>query len=167
MKTTNENKKTNKHGNVKTSFQRFMILMVAIMVSTALVSCDIINEGEDPDDGNNGSTTTGKIDPELIGSWFLGSLSGSIYDMNGKYVGAAGVGSIYSFGKDGTFVLVIGSNYEYSKFEAAYVGKYRTKGNSIEVYSVTYESYSNGKISKDTLYGSISCTCKTKSERND
>ena len=30
----------------------------------------------------------------IIGSWFLGSISGSIYDINGKYVGAAGNGKI-------------------------------------------------------------------------
>ena len=54
------NKKTNRRENVKTSFQRFMILMAAIMVSMVLVGCDETN-GDD--------TPTGKIDPKFVGIW--------------------------------------------------------------------------------------------------
>jgi len=67
MKTHQKNKKTNEQPNGKVYFQRLMILMVAIMASTALVGCDIINDGDDPDDP--GSTTTGKIDQKLVGEW--------------------------------------------------------------------------------------------------
>jgi len=56
MKTHQENKKTNGRPNVKAYFQRLMILMAAIMVSTVLVGCDEIN-GDDNLNNPNGTTT--------------------------------------------------------------------------------------------------------------
>jgi len=78
MKTINSNKKTNRQANVKTFFQRLMILMATIMVSTALVGCDGLN-GDDPD---NGGTPTGKIDQKLIGSWEYQSTATHAYYFN-------------------------------------------------------------------------------------
>jgi len=64
MKTHQENKKTNGQPNGKAYFQRLMMLMLTIMVSTTFVGCDILNDPDDP-----GGTTSGKIDPALIGTW--------------------------------------------------------------------------------------------------
>ena len=85
MKTMDLNTKTNRQANLKASFQRFMILMVTIMVSTTLVGCDETNS-----DGDKGGS--GKIDPKLIeiADWWSPNP-------------ATGVWEYYSFYENGTF----------------------------------------------------------------
>ena len=67
MNTMDLNKKTNRHENVKSSFQRFMILM-AVIVSTALVGCDTVNDPDD-DKGGGSSTTLNAYEKKLVGTW--------------------------------------------------------------------------------------------------
>jgi hypothetical protein len=77
MKTIDLNRKTNGQANVKVYFQRFMMLMVTIMVSTALVGCGILNDDDDPDDNNGGKNNVGKLGgtvwsqhPDLTDYWY-------------------------------------------------------------------------------------------------
>jgi len=88
MKTQDENKKTNGRPNVKVYFQRLMILMVAVMVSTTWVGCNTANGGDDP--GNDGGRTLTTAEKEFVGYWgaYIPQTDGDIY---------------YQFKEDGTF----------------------------------------------------------------
>ena len=108
--------KTNRQENVKTYFQRLMILMAAIMVSTALVGCDT---GDDP--GNGGGNTTGTINKELVGKWGGGWQGMSHY---------------YDFKADGTFLhrmvnsIYVGGTYIRSENDY-FRGTWRENGGTV------------------------------------
>ena len=122
MKTKDLNKKTNRCGNVKASFQRFILLMVTIMVSTVLVGCDETN-------GNGDDTPSGKIDTKLVGDWEMQGLGG-VYDI-----------SWYWFNKDGTFEH--GCIY----FGDRYKGKYSTSGGKVYLKDIkAYRLKNDGTI---------------------
>ena len=119
--------KTNRQENVKAYFQRLMILMAAIMVSTALVGCDETNV----DDDDNGGTPSGKIDTKLIGEWSYDDLT--LYGSEHHN---------YFFNKNGTASLFITGSMMYHG-EA----KYSTSGGKI---SLT-EYYTIDAIGNKTL----------------
>jgi hypothetical protein len=70
-----------------------------------------------------------------------------LFDQYGNYVGVSGIGSIYFFEANGKWGQVIVSSGSGLRVEAYRQGKFRTKGNSIECFSTTYESYMNGRVS--------------------
>ena len=111
-------KKTNRRGNVKVSFQRLILLMVTIMISTALVGCDGIN-------GNGDDTPSGKIDPKLIEKgiayWWLSNLTTGAYDS-------------YTFKENGTFEFYHSYN---GLMEVS--GKFKTSAGKIYFTDVKYE----------------------------
>jgi len=97
------NKKTNRCGNVKAFFQRFMILMAAIMVTTALVSC--------------GETNGGEGDKKLVGVW------SNWYRVTGDYTDR-----YYAFNKDGSFFYQRHTNGSWAWMIE---GKYTVSNNKI------------------------------------
>ena len=117
MKKRNEHKKTNRRGNVKVYFQRWMMLMLTVMVSTTFVGCDIINDPDDP-----GGTTTGKIDSKLIGYWL--NITYSTTGADTHYW--------YTFKKDGTF------EYGTTNRLAEYRGKYSVSNGKIYFSNIIY-----------------------------
>ena len=121
MKTTNENKKTNRRGNVKSSFQRLMILMAAIMMSTALVGCDETN-------GDN--TPTGNINKKLTGTWHRSDTDSQNKPRSHYYI----------FRKDGTFSFLQGDyNSSSGYFSGSEIkGKYSTSKGKVFFKDVSY-----------------------------
>ena len=133
MKTHQLKQKTNRRGNVKAYFQRLIILMVTIMASMALASCDTLNNGDDPDNNGKGN--------KLIGHWrFEGlrdlnpiPLADRIYLLSKNYY------YDYYFNKDGSFRYVY-ENYHYSPT------LFPTKDTKIVTMTEGNYKDSNGKI---------------------
>ena len=114
MKTKDFNEKTNRCGNVKTSFQRFILLMVTIMVSMAFVGCD----GEIGNGGGKGRTLTAE-EQKLVGQYsynITGTGYWAYYNSGYDYWknGWGTYGNAIWFKPDGTFnsvSLAIGSAF--------------------------------------------------------
>ena len=140
MKTSNENKKTNGRPNVKTYFQHLMMLMVAIMVSTALVGCDETN-------GGGGTQTNSPI----IGTWVYGvpkAAEWTIEEWTKKnFLYGTAVG-LYEFKANGTYLYRIRSYNTYSDTYIQHQGKFRVEGNKITVFERT-ENYMDFDYPKD------------------
>ena len=129
-------KKTNKRGNGKDFFQRFMILMASIMVSTALVGCDEIN-------GNGDDTPSGKIDPDIIAAWSSAPIT-PIANSN-RWV---------EYKANGTFTDYLATNLDSNPGKITTKGNYRTENGKIyhtkvkETYRATTGSGSNDYTDK-------------------
>ena len=65
MESIKVNKKTINHLKVRFSFQRLLILMVAMMTAMAFIACDNAGDNEEDEGGDNGGSVSGK----RIKSW--------------------------------------------------------------------------------------------------
>ena len=168
MKTKDFNKKTNRCGNVKASFQRFILLMVTIMVSTVLVGCD----GE-IGNGNGKGRELNANEKELVGelcysnnSVIYDSYAGTGYsegiwtDLNKTTASALVL--FHYFNADGTYQRIQGASGN-----LPYTGRFDVKGkwaiNSpgiIQVTNITqtytsnstkYESYKNKQMPNENI----------------
>ena len=120
MKKRNEHKKTNRRGNVKVYFQRWMMLMAAIMVTTALVGC--------------GETNGGDGDQKLVGLWTY--WYGGTTNSTNRY---------YTFNKDGSFSY----EYHASGSSGFFIkGKYTASNNKIYFKDFVYEGIAELTISE-------------------
>jgi len=150
MKASILNRKTNRQTNVKTYFQRLMILMVAIMVSTALVGCDGLN-GDDPD---NGGTPTGKIDTKIVGKWLTRGTFGDDYHH-------------LHFNKDGTYMYVVSKTLTWGVGVTEVRGKYSTaNGRVYFTESKSNLEWNNGIIEPYNLEYSFANHERYKTEVN-
>ena len=87
---------------------------------------------------------SGNLDPKLIGSWYDGHISGSLYDrVTGQYIGGAGLGRLFIFYDDGAYVDVLGNSGMFGSFMYTTKGKYRVNGNRIEFYECFTDSVTN------------------------
>ena len=121
MKKKNEHKKTNEQPNVKVYFQRLMMLMLTIMVSTTFVGCDILNEGEDPNGG--GKYNVGELGgtvwsqhPDKTDFWYE-----MITGLEQYIPKSRSYNNSWIFNPDGTFVftmrwLYYDNGYQYGGF---------------------------------------------------
>ena len=123
MNTMNLNKKTNEQPNGKDFFQRLMMLMLTIMVSTTFVGCDILNESVDPDD-----TPTGKIDKKLLGKWEF-------------------MGNYYYFLKDGSFTYVAAP----SPWVSVHNGNFTTSNGRVFLTNITHPNFKDTKYKDQNL----------------
>ena len=142
---------------------------LAIVVSTMLAACGSSsdstpgngsNPGSDvdsnPADSGGGTNSDAgsndkpapsqNLDEKLVGSWYLGSISGSYYDSSGNYVGVSGAGALQGFDADGTYWIVVLSTGSYMRLETYESGKWRVNGDTVQVYDATYESRMNGSV---------------------
>ncbi|MCL2776525.1 MAG: hypothetical protein FWD73_00875 [Polyangiaceae bacterium] len=148
---------------------------LAVLVSTTL-ACSACSSSNST--SGNGSTTTTSggdgggtnsgsgngtnlapsqnIDAKLVGSWYLGNVSGSYYDSSGAYTGVSGAGSIDAFNADGTFVRVVVSTLSYVKTEMYLNGKYSVSGDTVQVYDSTYEIRHGGNVTEGGPHADIS-----------
>ena len=153
------NKKTNKRRSVKSSFQRFMILIIAIMMSTALVGCDETN-------GDN--TPTGNIDKKLLGKWeFMGNYYYFLKDGSFTYVAAPSPWVSVHNGKfttsNGKVYLsnIVNVNFENTKYKDQNLGySFGTDGEGEYLLIPQYEPLSDS-------YGGNVSTWEPKKWRKD
>ena len=147
MKTHQENKKTNEQPNGKVFFQRLMMLMLTIMVSTTFVGCDILNEGEDPDGGGRTLTAESK---KFVGHWEAG-WGGSLGQEDEQFRDTRNVTEDYTapyghgfhFYADGTFKYVMGNaiiSYGNVMQNGVTIwrGKFRAENGKLYFTSMTY-----------------------------
>jgi hypothetical protein len=120
-------------------FPFFMLLLV--MLATAIVTCDKNKDGMDDDDDPEEQT----IASPIVGTWFNGNTSGLVYE-NGVYTGFAGTGELWAFKSDGKFVSIYSFNSGYSSFKNTTNGRFRVKGNTVELYNRIIDRETNGKV---------------------
>jgi hypothetical protein len=124
MKTSIENRKTNRKANVKDYFQRLMMLIAILVVSTALVGCDILTD----DDDDPGTTPTGKIDAKLLGKWGF-------------------MTNYYYFLKDGSFTYVTAP----SPWVSVHNGKFTTSNSRVYLTNIVNVNFENTKYKDQNL----------------
>ena len=125
---------------------RILAAIVACLAVTAVfASCD--KDGSDDD----GGTTSGKIDPALIGGWIAGGATRlpNYNPKTGEYIQYANsYGFATNFESDGTFVdasyLTTQSGYTTTRIEMFTAAKYSVVGDKIMLTNRTYESVRNG-----------------------
>lgn len=118
---------------------RLFTMSMAIM-SITLMSCSKDDKDEKPD-------ITDYSGHPIVGTWFMGSISGGRYNsVTGRYEGATGSGIIYYFKSDGTFSeMIVSSNLTYT-WAASISGKYTLKNDIIKfTKQVSEDSSDNGE----------------------
>ena len=144
MKTNQKNKQARKR---EIFFQRFMILMM-IMVSTALVGCNTINDPDDDNGGNGKGRTLTAEEMKVKGAW------GSVHGIPSGYVFAYSTpdyyvekwqkgGSVFSFyvyddNGTGHFAYSSNSGYGWSTYN------WKVSGNKIHYSKNVGNNWTNG-----------------------
>ena len=95
--------------------------------------------------GGGGGGGGGSIDPNLIGWWYHGNVTGGMYDpITGHYVGTSGTGTVYNFKEDGTYFCLFRSTGSLVNIQNEDWGNYSAKNGILKHTNVTIVRSSNG-----------------------
>ena len=149
MRTSILNRKTNRQANAKTYFQRLMMLMTTIMVSTVLVGCDGLNGDDDGNNGNGKGRVLTNEEKKLVGDWVYGNfVPGMWYDLGNHYEefrGSSAFASAFKFNADGTYHTVwVGTGSVLNGY-GSQVGNWRIPSNGKLLLTNIIENYTDTK----------------------
>ena len=140
------------------NLRKVATMVACLAVTTIFATCGKSSSNDDEGSGGNGGK--GKIDAELLGSWFVGDVTGLYYDaVTGRYTGeVAGGGTLRTFKNDGTctWFSIVGITSEVVRtFSTA---KYSAENGVIKTTNEVLEtSYDKGKTwTKSNITGMTS-----------